>query len=80
MKSQPLADRSREAYLAQAREFVTWLAGSEHGGRALADPHVRDWAVRDYKAADPRRARQGDITSFSCALPRKAAMRRGRAP
>ncbi len=46
---QPLAARSREAYLAQVREFVTWLAGSEHGGQALADPHVRDWAVRDYK-------------------------------
>jgi len=49
LKSQPLAARSREAYLAQVREFVTWLAGSEHGGQALADPHVRDWAVRDYK-------------------------------
>jgi len=49
LKSQPLAARSREAYLAQVREFVTWLAGSEHGGQALVDPHVRDWAVRDYK-------------------------------
>ncbi len=49
LKSQPLAARSREAYLAQVREFVTWLAGSEHGWQALADPHVRDWAVRDYK-------------------------------
>ncbi len=49
VKSQPLAARSREAYLAQVREFVTWLAGSEHGAQALADPHVRDWAVRDYK-------------------------------
>ncbi len=46
---QPLAARSREAYLAQVRDFVGWLAGSEHGGRALADSHVRDWAVRDYK-------------------------------
>jgi site-specific recombinase XerD len=46
---QPLAARSREAYLAQVRDFVGWLAGSEHGGQALADPHVRDWAVRDYK-------------------------------
>jgi integrase/recombinase XerC len=49
LKSQPLAARSREAYLAQVREFVTWLAGSEHGGQALVDSHVRDWAVRDYK-------------------------------
>ena len=46
---QPLAARTREAYLAQVRDFVTWLAGSEHGARALGDPDVRDWAVRDYK-------------------------------
>ena len=49
LKRQPLATRSREAYLAQVRAFLTWLAGSEHGPRALIDPHVRDWAVRDYK-------------------------------
>jgi hypothetical protein len=49
-KRQPLATRSREAYLAQVRAFLTWLAGSEHGPQALADPHVRDWAVRDYKS------------------------------
>ncbi|MHB8619942.1 MAG: hypothetical protein ACYDAG_10270 [Chloroflexota bacterium] len=49
LKQQPLAARSRDAYLAQVRGYVTWLAGSEHGPRALADPHVRDWAVRDYK-------------------------------
>jgi integrase/recombinase XerC len=46
---QPLADRSRDAYLAQVRSFVTWLAGSEHGGQALTTLNVRDWAVRDYK-------------------------------
>lgn len=45
---QPLAARTRDAYLAQVRDFVTWLAGSEHGARALGDPDVRDWAVRDY--------------------------------
>ena len=49
LKRQPLAARSREAYLAQVRGFVTWLAGSEQGAQALSDPHVRDWAVRDYK-------------------------------
>ena len=46
---QPLAARTRDAYLAQVRDFVTWLAGSEHGAGALGDPDVRDWAVRDYK-------------------------------
>lgn len=49
LKRQPLATRSREAYLAQVRAFLHWLAGSEHGPQALVDPHVRDWAVRDYK-------------------------------
>src|SRR5664280_1654251 len=46
---QPLAGRSRDAYLAQMRGFLTWLASSEHGGAALAEPGVRDRAVRDYK-------------------------------
>ncbi len=46
---QPLAARSRDAYLAQVRSFVTWLAGSEHRGEALTEANVRDWAVRDYK-------------------------------
>lgn len=49
LKRQPLAARSRDAYLAQVRGFLSWLAGSEHGPGALVDPHVRDWAVRDYK-------------------------------
>lgn len=49
LKRQPLATRSREAYLAQVRAFLNWLAGSEHGPQALVDPHLRDWAVRDYK-------------------------------
>ncbi|MCA1677616.1 MAG: tyrosine-type recombinase/integrase [Actinobacteria bacterium] len=46
---QPLAARTRDAYLAQVRDFVTWLEGSEHRAQALSDPHARDWAVRDYK-------------------------------
>jgi site-specific recombinase XerD len=46
---QPLASRTRDAYAAQVHGFVAWLAGSEHGGAALVEAHVRDWAVRDYK-------------------------------
>jgi integrase/recombinase XerC len=46
---QPLAGRTRDAYAAQGTRFVDWLAGSEHGGAALVEAHVRDWAVRDYK-------------------------------
>jgi integrase/recombinase XerC len=49
LQRQPLAKRSREAYLAQVKGFVSWLAGSEHGAQALSEDHVRDWAVRDYK-------------------------------
>ena len=49
LKRQPLAARSRDAYRAQVGGFVGWLAGSEHGGAALTDTAVRDWAVRDYK-------------------------------
>jgi integrase/recombinase XerC len=49
LQRQPLAKRSREAYLAQVKGFVSWLAGSEHGAQALSEEHVRDWAVRDYK-------------------------------
>lgn len=40
---------SRDAYLTQVGRFIGWLARSKHGAEALADPHVRDWAVRDYK-------------------------------
>ena len=40
---QPLAARTRDAYLAQVGDFVTWLEGSEHGARALGDADVRDW-------------------------------------
>ncbi len=46
---QALATRSHEAYAAQVARFLGWLVSSEHGARALSDPHVRDWAVRDYK-------------------------------
>lgn len=46
---QALAARSRKAYAAQVAGFLAWLGCSEHGAPALADPHVRDWAVRDYK-------------------------------
>jgi site-specific recombinase XerD len=49
LKRQPLAERSRDAYLAQVTGFVIWLADSAHGAEALSEPDVRDWAVRDYK-------------------------------
>ncbi len=51
LNRQPLADRSRDAYRAQVGRFIEWLTTSEHGGAALSEPSVRDWAVRDYKRA-----------------------------
>ena len=49
LASQPLADRSRDAYLAQVRSFIEWLTASDHGGEALSDSRGRDLAVRSYK-------------------------------
>lgn len=49
LRRQPLAERSRDAYLAQVHGYVTWLAGFEHGGAAMEEASTRDWAVRDYK-------------------------------
>ncbi len=46
---QPLASRTRGTYSSQVHAFVDWLASSEHGGAALTEPQVRDWAARDYK-------------------------------
>jgi site-specific recombinase XerD len=46
---QPLAARSRDAYLDQVTSFVTWLSGSDHGAMALSEHAARDRAVRDYK-------------------------------
>ncbi len=56
---QPLAERSRDAYLAQVSGFVTWLAGSQHGAGALGEPNVREElaqvAPRSLEEADQRR-------------------------
>lgn len=49
---QPLAERSRDAYLAQVSGFVAWLAGSEHGAAALGEPNVRDCCGGDMVIVD----------------------------
>ena len=67
LRRQPLADRSRDAYLAQVTNLVTWLASSEHGGAALEEANVRDWAVRDYKR-HVKRARRWAPASVNQAL------------
>ena len=46
---QPLAERTRAAYVAQVRSFVIWLAASGHGSESLSEPRARDCAVREYK-------------------------------
>jgi site-specific recombinase XerD len=68
---QPLAPRTRDAYLAQVRGYVTWLAGSAHGAAALSEPKVRDWAVRDYKRhvkGAPRRWAPASVNQALAAL------------
>ena len=67
LERQPLAKRTRDAYLAQVAGFLTWLATSAHGAEALADPKVRDWAVRDYKR-HAKTARKWAPTSVNQAL------------
>ena len=46
---QPLAVRTRAAYLGQVEVFVGWLVDGGHGEQVLRDASVRDRAVRDYK-------------------------------
>jgi site-specific recombinase XerD len=68
---QPLAERTRDAYAAQVRGFLAWLADSEHGAAALTEPQVRDWAVRDYKRwvkAAPRRWAPASVNQALAAL------------
>jgi len=67
LERQPLAKRTRDAYLAQVAGFLTWLTTSAHGAEALADPKVRDWAVRDYKR-HAKTARKWAPTSVNQAL------------
>lgn len=50
IERQPLAPRSRHAYLERVKTFLHWLAGeASEFGDPLADPHARDYAVRDFK-------------------------------
>ena len=49
LEAQPLAERTRDAYLAQVRSYLLWLASTGRGPTALSDPRVRDSAVREYK-------------------------------
>ena len=68
---QPLAQRTREAYAAQVRGYLAWLAGSARGAAALVEPKARDWAVRDYKRhvkAAPRRWAPASVNQALAAL------------
>jgi len=45
----PLADNTRRAYRTRVANFLAWLVSADlDGGDPLADPHARDYAVRDY--------------------------------
>jgi len=49
---QPLSANTKRAYAARVGGYLDWLAGTatEEYGNPLADPHARDYAVRDFKA------------------------------
>ncbi|MCA1708537.1 MAG: hypothetical protein LC808_36755, partial [Actinobacteria bacterium] len=49
LQGQPLAQRTQDAYRAQVRSYLLWLASTGRGPTALSDPRVRDSAVREYK-------------------------------
>lgn len=49
LNGQPLAERTRGAYLAQVSAYVGWLAEAGRGPGALSESRERDVAVRDYK-------------------------------
>lgn len=45
-----LADSTKQVYPARVRAFLEWLTERwDEYADALTDPHVRDWAVRDYR-------------------------------
>jgi site-specific recombinase XerD len=45
----PLAANTRRAYRTRVANFLAWLVTADlDGGDPLADPHARDYAVRDY--------------------------------
>jgi hypothetical protein len=47
----PLSANTRRAYRSRVANFLAWLVTAgldELGGDPLADPHARDYAVRDY--------------------------------
>ncbi|MCL6091667.1 MAG: hypothetical protein M1435_01765 [Actinobacteria bacterium] len=46
LRRQPLAGRSREAYLAQVSGFVSWLAGSEQAQFSRSCPQPQGRRVR----------------------------------
>jgi len=45
----PLDADTIRAYLSRVRQYLAWLAGVAVDGDPLADPHARNWAVRDYR-------------------------------
>lgn len=64
---QPVAERTREAYLAQVSSYVAWLAATDHGAQALSESRARDSAVRDYKR-HVKKAKKWAPTSVNQAL------------
>ncbi|MDP8931030.1 MAG: tyrosine-type recombinase/integrase [Actinomycetota bacterium] len=50
LSKQPLAEHTRRTYGTRVAQFLEWLAGYWcEAGDPMADPHARDYAVRDFK-------------------------------
>lgn len=67
LEAQPLAHRTRDAYRAQVRSYLRWLASTGRGPTVLFDPRMRDSAVREYKR-HVKSARRWAPTSVNQAL------------
>jgi site-specific recombinase XerD len=67
LEDQPLAERTRDAYRAQVRSYLLWLASTGRSPTALSDPRVRDSSVREYKR-HVKTARRWAPTSVNQAL------------
>ncbi|WP_068922219.1 tyrosine-type recombinase/integrase [Planobispora rosea] len=46
----PLSPKTVTAYLSRVRQYLAWLDTAALDGDPIADPVVRDWAARDYRA------------------------------
>lgn len=66
------SDATQAVYIGKVRIFTTWLeaAGADYDG-ALTDPHVRDYAVRDFRRelmTGPQKAAVATVENYVSAI------------